>query len=485
MNNLKYIILCFVLLCTSSTAFAQKDMNAMEEALAQVLNKYSLQADTLAKHFSKKFRKDANVQVRLARSYYRNRDQEKAKEYIGKALQINSECGPAFLLEGDMAAFNVDTTSAIGFYKRAMDADPKNLDGYLRYISAVQSKKPEDAVAALETMKSFIPDYPAALVQSNIWYQNQKFDKAIELFAAMDSTKMDEETVSKYIFALYASQKHKESYDIALKAKKKYPKSVRIQRVLFYDAQELKKYKEAFNYGDSLFILAKASKKEEDKKMRTLDYTYYGMACRGVGKYDKAMLRYAEYTKDTLNSPQDIYSMKNVVKDYIKNIKAGGLYDLAARSYKLFLDNSDKPLDYDYYSVTEIYREQADEAIDLKSEQEAAYHQLDSAYVIFEREHSKWDQLDAVLYYHALYNNLIVDPNGAKGTAANLYQKVIDYEAGKTLGDREKAMLKQAYTYLAFYHFNNGRKVTGKNYAKKVLAIDKNSQNAKIILNAR
>ncbi len=479
MNKYKYFIFFLFFLVSASGAFAQNDRDAMEEALAQILNKYSLQADTLAKRFSKTHKKDADMQVRIARSYHRNRDDQKANEYIEKALKVKEGYGPAFILQGDIYAFNQDSATATGFYKRAMDEDPKNPDGYLKYIDAVTKKDPQAAVSALENMKLFIPEYPAALAQATIWFQNQKFDKAIEAYAQVDSTKMDVDTYANYAFSYYFSQKYDESLKLAHKADSLFPKNFRLQRIMLYDYAEKKDYKKALTYADKVLNFVSKNEKE---KANTLDYTYYGMACRGVNKLGDAMFKFAQFVNDTTNSPQDIANIHAQAKGFVDGLKAGGLYDDAAKNYTIYLNARKGSTDYDYFSVTEIYRAQAEDAIALNTDLEQAYHQLDSIYNIFEVTHSKWDQLDAVLYYHAVYCTSMLDPSGAKGLAVPLYEKLINYESGRKLTSRENNLLKNAYIYLAYYNYNNGHKITAKSYARKALQIDPNNANAKRLL---
>lgn len=481
MNKIKCIILFLLLVMATPKVSAQSNFKAMEEALAQVIHKYSLQADTLARHISSRYSKDPEAQIHIGRSYYRNREYTKAQLYIDKALKINSHYGLAYILEGDMAAFQGDSTKAAEYYKKCITEAPKEINGYLRYVEIISRKQPQEAIKALEAMNKNCPDYPVALSQAYIWYSNLDFAKASEAFSRVDSADMDEENTSRYALSLYYQQKFPESLNIAEKGLQHYVGSLKLFRVSFYDLAEMKRNKEAFDYGAKLF---QAFTKGCDIKETRLDNEYYGLVCNRLQRYDDAMKQMANFiNRDSIFTAEDRYDMSLQVKKIIDGIKAGGDFNLAAQTYSHFLNDRSSTSDYDNFQLTEIYRDQVDDATAMKEDATHAYQQLDSIYNIFERNHSNWNQIDAVYYYHAIYCTNILDPNAAKGLAIPFYNKLISYElTNKNVGTREKGLLKNAYVYMSYYYANNRQKAKAKEYARKVLEIDPTNTNARNLI---
>lgn len=479
MNKIKCTFI-FLLLTIAASVSAQSNFKAMEEALAQVIHKYSLQADTLAHRISDRYRKDPAAQMHIGRSYYRNREYAKAQLYIDKALKINSHYGLAYILEGDIAAFQGDSTKAVEYYKQCIKKDPKETFGYLRYVKIISKKQPQKAVAALETMHTNCPDYPVALSQAYIWYSNLDFAKAAEAYSHVDSIDMDEENISRYAFSFYYLQKFSESCHIAENGLQHYSNSPKLYRIIFYDLAEMKKNKEAFSYGTKLF----QSFTNNNIKETRLDNEYYGLVCNRLGYYNDAMKQLASFiNRDSIFNTKDRYSISQQVKKIIDGIKAGGDFKLAAQTYNCYLNNRDNASDFEIFQLTEIYRDQVDDATALKEDATHAYQQLDSIYNLFERNHCNWNQIDAVYYYHAIYCTNILDPNAVKGLAIPLYTKLINYElTNRNAGTRERNLLKNAYVYMSYYYANNRQKVKAKEYARKVLEIDPNNTNARNLI---
>lgn len=57
---------------------------------------------------------------------------ESARGYFQKAVSLDAKCAEGYLQLGNLAAVDRDTTSAIGFYRKAIDADPELGDAHYR-----------------------------------------------------------------------------------------------------------------------------------------------------------------------------------------------------------------------------------------------------------------------------------------------------------------------------------------------------------------
>ena len=90
-----FIYICLFCAAWSLPANAQKEADAVQAAMAVVINKYSTQADTVAKELSARFNKDVAIQTALARAYFRNNEREKTRLYLDKAFAISDKYVPS------------------------------------------------------------------------------------------------------------------------------------------------------------------------------------------------------------------------------------------------------------------------------------------------------------------------------------------------------------------------------------------------------
>ena len=65
-----------------------QDPDAVASAMAMLIHKHSLNADTIATEISNRFSKSAPMQTALARAYYRNNERGRTRHYLNKAIAI-------------------------------------------------------------------------------------------------------------------------------------------------------------------------------------------------------------------------------------------------------------------------------------------------------------------------------------------------------------------------------------------------------------
>lgn len=480
-NKLKYTLFAFLLLLLPQGIMAQRNLQAMQQALTQVLGTYGENADTVAATLSKRFKKVPEAQVNIGRAYYRNDQIGKAEVYIVKALAINPNCSKAYVLRGDIAASQNDTTKALSEYQTAMRCDSSDVEAFLHYVDLTANTRPEMAVQALEALKKSNPSYPAELSQGYIWYASHAYAKAVEAYDQADSTKFDKDNYERYAASLYFTQQFDRSLKVINWAERNNNSSTKLDRFKFYNLAELQRDKEAYEEGVALFnTFAKGSEVKETVS----DNEYYTMVCARLRKYDDAMVRAAEFAnRDSIFSQADRSSMAERVDRIVNTIKASGDYKQAAEVYGTYLDNLRQPTDYDAYRLTQIYAERIDTLLAKGGDAHSAYQDLDSIYTRFEKEHAKWDQLHIVLYYHAYYCQMVNDPQVHLGTAIPLYEKVMRYIATMpNAGDRERRILKNTYIYLAFCYANQSKNAEARKYCEKILDIDPTDTNARNLL---
>ena len=205
---MKRIFIYITISVLSLTSYAQSDdHDAMESAFQEILisdKGYNpVAVDSLANMLSLKSKKDPDVQVRLARSYYRAQNRKKANEYIERAFDAKKDYSRAYVLQGDIALADYDSTKAVNFYEKAIAADPRDEVGYKKYTEVVAKKNPDMAISKLEQLRKMRPDYPIDIAQGNIWMSVGAPAKALEVYKKVNMVSMDEGDLVYYATALW------------------------------------------------------------------------------------------------------------------------------------------------------------------------------------------------------------------------------------------------------------------------------------------
>lgn len=469
----KYITFIILILALSFVhdAKAQSNLTAMQKALEICIHKYSTLADTLAVKLSKKYGKNSNAQVCIARSYYINHDFEKAKFYLARAREFQPDNASAYLLEGDMTAFSGDSVKAAKLYEKAFHVDPKYEVAYDRYIQTVASHHPEMAVKALDILKSNLPNYPIQLKKAMLWFKAGNAIKAVEAYESADTLQMGEADFVRYAYALYMNNQYDKCVNICSLGSRHFPNSVEFDRPLFYSLTELRRYQEALPFSVKM---KQHYQNVVGYKQVLRDNLYLSSAYFGLGKYDLSLGALADYlNNDSIASADDINHVRQQVNNIIHDLKNEGRYDEAGKAYLNYLHQLHTASDYDYYLWTEIYHDQLEKSIADKGDVETAYEQLDSVYKSFERDHKNWNQIYIIYYYHAAYETNLRDPQAKNGSAWPYYKEMCNTilsNANPTSG--QKDMLKTAYNYAMFHAYNNGDKQEAGRYARLILNID-------------
>lgn len=482
MNKLKYIFLSLALLITIDANAQKENYDAIEKAFTETLHKFSIMADTLASNISLAHKKEPEVQVRLARAYFRNREESKARAYVQKAIDIDPTYVPAYIYGSTMELYFRDTTKAIEWCEKAMKANPSNPQGYLEFVNLVAKNDAKRAIASLDQLKANAPTYPIAAAQASIWYNSGHYDDAVKLYETVDSSTLDALGVATYAAAHYFLQHFDKSLALVQYGLTKFPDNAPLNRVAMYNYAELKKYNEAIDYGKKLLDILSG---KADPTYR--DVTYIAMSYNGKREHNKAIDIFTDYVinSDTAYEYEDRLDATQRVKKIVDDLKALGDFDEAANTYAHYLEKKKKTTDYDHYLLTEIYKEKLDDEMMMNGDTVEAYYDLDAAYTKFENEHGNWDQIDLVYYFHGVYTNIAMDPSAKKGLAKPYYDVLISLINRKEVTSREQSMLKNAYNYLMFHYYLIEQNRESKRYANLLLKIDPTNTTAQQISKLR
>lgn len=460
------------LLCLSAPASAQVNYKAMEKAFGMILRKYPLYADSVAKRMVEKYRRQPEVYAGVARAYFFAGGEDKADDYLARCLHVDTLYAPAYVLRGDMALSRRDTLEAARWFRTAATVKPREPEGYLRYVELMATRDMQASLAVLDSMKHHCPGYPVGLLQASVFYFGGQFDRAIALYKEAPADKMTDGDYLKYAASHYFSQQYQQGLDVANEGLARYDQSVPLYRMKFYNLAELKDYKGSLAAGTYLLKRYEATKGASYR-----DVMYYGVVNNRAGNRYTAIDVFAsvlnnDSTYCTELTQADLDDASQKVRDIMTEVKASGDYDEAAKLYSYYLSKRRRVSAYDDYQAARIYMDKLEHALEVHEGVDEAYGEFDTAFSQLEQKHADWDQMDLIYYYHGVYATNVRDTLAANGAALPYYTRMIAIVEGKQLTDRERSMLKTAYTYMAYYYNSQNDQAEARKYFRRLLVVD-------------
>lgn len=104
-------------------------------------------------------------------------------------------------------------------YEQAIYFNPKSEQAYLKLADIYKGANPQQAIEKLEQLKAVDPSSVQADKKlAEVYYMNNRFDKAAEAYARfIDTPEATENDLVKYAFALFLNHKFDKSLEIANK----------------------------------------------------------------------------------------------------------------------------------------------------------------------------------------------------------------------------------------------------------------------------
>lgn len=457
-----------------TSANAQKDPDAVQAAMAILINRHSTNADTIAKEISSRFKKSAAMQTALGRAYYRNNMRETTREYLQKAYKADSTFAPAYILHGDMYAdWAVD--SACVLYDKAIAADTLNPDGYVRYANAMSRKDMNLAKARLEDLRRVNPNYNVDVEIANLYNKRGDDKGAAEAMANVDIDKLSMNQLAKYAQNLYWSADDEKAIQVAKKGIQRFPKNKGFNRLYFWSATRSGAYKIAKEQGDIWFTATPTD------SLNSIDLFCMGSTQLGLGETDKAFNTWAGIaTKDDYFAPQMRGQITRVVRKLVDERKQQGEWDEAIAMYERFMKtypSNDEA--YQLYQLAGIYRDKAGE--ENGEEKQATIRKMFEIYEQIETKYPRWDNISYVLYTHARWSYAYFDRDNSKSLARPYYEKLYDVLSAKDdPSDQDKAMIVEACQYLGSdSYFQHKNLADARVWWRRILLFDPDNENAR------
>ena len=453
-----------MLLTVSTTANAQNaEEKATIDAVAKIISSKPENVEKEIKPFFKKNKKNPLVLTGFASAFYDAKDYNSAIAYADKAIAIDPNYTPAYILKGDIYVMLDNGGEAAKWYEQAIYFNPKDPVGYYKYANIYRGKNPALAVSKLADLRTQRPDLAVDALAGRIYYTSNDLKNAIKYYDKVsDLGQMEKEDIKNYSTACYLMGKLQKSAEVANFGLKSDARDAGLNRLVFYNNTDLKNYSTAITYAEKLF------NESDSAKFTYLDYIYYGHAFMGQKNYDSAIEKFQLALQQEVNDKDqkagiyqqlsNAYNMKNDVEK-------------AVEFYNKFMETKSKVYPSDYAGLAQIYTVEAQASTDAAKQTE--YY--NKAFELYNHLTSAENE-ENIRVYGLLQQGRIkasLDPETTEGLAKPYYDSVIKIlEAKAQLEDSDKAKLIESYRYCGYYFFSKADYETSKALFEKVLTLD-------------
>ncbi len=432
---------------------------------------------TLLEKARKLSKKDAKLEVEIARAFYDANPTTYAKDIekcIKNARKWNADDPDSYIFEADTKADKKDWGNAAGIYELAFDKDPNNIEAYVKYADTYFNVVPEMAIGRLEELQAKVPN--SALVQRELaekYYADNLGAKAAEQYGKyIKNPNHFAQDEVRYVQLLFFGEKYQESLDLATSLVNKLnptdSKVFYMKRMQLYNLVQLEKWAEAVEAGKVFF----ANAVPQGSNYEVRDYTDYGQALQNAGMPAEAIAAYEKALQINPNNTDLIRFMGDSYADNEDFVKA-------AEYYQRLVDSGNNKSN-DLFTLSNYYLGIANtEGIDAATAADAlakSQRYIDEVDKLVPGNVQIVNQKAKIAKVREGDNN-----NGAALDAYNELLRILDQKENKSDYAR---YYKYASNYLATYYFNKGDKATAKTYYQKWLENDPDNEQLRNYVNS-
>lgn len=412
-------------------------------------------------------KKDAKIQVAIARAYYEADPVKYAKEitrYVQKARKNNAKEPDTPIFEGDMATDSKEIGTAQGMYDEAISYDPTLTEPYVKYARALFGVAPDQAIQRLRDLLSENPS--SALAQRELaekLYENDQWTKAAEQYGEYiknpNHFKQDE---VRYASLLFYGKKYEESLELANSIYASLPDGDKNQfymrRLQLYNLVQLEGWQSADLAAQELFSMTVP----EGAKYEVKDYTDYAEVLQNLGRPEEAIV---QRKKAIVANPDKVDLLKDLSDAYADAED----YPNSAKYYQEFVDKSDNVKTNDYFVLAKKYFYVAAYDSIQATKQVAVDNSL--KYIEIVNDRIADDVRMKILVNMQKAKTLqVAEVSKTEGRAVETYKFVIELldqdEANKTSRQDDYIL---AYNYLANYCFECSKATSDKDLKQQYL----------------
>lgn len=289
-------------------------------------------------------KKDAAVQVAIARAYYEANPtayQKDLDKRVERARKINMHHPDLYIFEGDVLADEKNIGGAAAKYEMAADKNPTATEAFVKYANLYSYVNPEYAIEMLNKLLQLNPN--SALGQrelANAYYNNKDYKNAVRQYANYNQNpnhfKQDED---RYAFLLFYNGEYQAGYDFATKQLQANPSNFTAQRYQFMNAAQIKEMKDQMvPLAEKLYAAHKAN---PENKFAPIDYTLIAEEFSGAKRTPEAVEVLQEAIQEM---PDNANFDKQLAMTYVD---AGDLVN-ASKAYDGYLTKTAEPGYNDY-----------------------------------------------------------------------------------------------------------------------------------------
>lgn len=440
--------------------------NYVGQGLLKLMNGDKKAAEESFKAADKLSKKDASLQIAIARAYDRVDPVKYEKEiskYVEKARKFNMQSPDIYIFEGDQQREQKEYGKAGGMYEMAANYDKNATAAYVKYANLFTQVNPDYAIKMLTDLLSVNPT--SALGQrelANAYYNNKDYGKAAQEYGKYVQNpshfKSDE---NRYAFLLFYGGDFKKGYDYATKLLQEDPSNFTAQRYQFMNAAQLPEMKE------QLLPMAEALYAEHNanptkNKFAAIDYNLIANELQSAKKIDEAIsvleagikdipdfvdfnksLAFAYLDQNNLSKTADQYAV------YLSKIEPGynDFIQQATFDFYAGVENKDNPEKaQEYFTKT---KENADKAKAILP-----------------------DNYKPVMLYGDVAKQTATTEADAMKAAVGDYEKAVVLLEASQDPSRYARDAKTMYMYLGNYYINNNDVPKAKEYFEKFLIYD-------------
>jgi len=406
--------------------------------------------------------KNAEVLIRIAEANISigKKNLPEAFSLLQEAEKIDPRNPEIQILNGDAFLENNDGSSAIKYYEKAQQLDPKSPLAMLRigqlWMRARNYSGKDGSKGALEYYKDAIqidPNFaPAYAELGELFARAQRYQEAkeyYEKYLALSTNNLYAKV--RYASFLFLTKEYAQSLNQIKEIWQTDTTRNMLNRLAAYASYETKDYANGLNYIQKFFT------RQPDSKVLPSDYAYLGKLLSASGQ-DSLAVEKIRLAIEKDSSQADLYS--DLASIYAKMKK----HDLAVEAYQQKI-HAGKATTNDYYRMGQSY-------YNLKQ-----FGKADTAF-------SKVIEMQPKLSVGYLWrgrSNANLDLDGKLGLAKPFYEQLIVIAEEDSVKYRKE--LIEALEYLGAFYYLTGDYTNSKVYWTRVKAIDPENEKAEVALN--
>lgn len=445
--------------------------NYVGQGLIKLMERDSKGAETLFKEAQKHSKKDASLEIAIARAYDRADPtvyEKQIAKQVEKARKYNMENPDIYIFEGDQEREKKDYGKAGGMYEMAANYDKNATAAYVKYANLFTQVNPDYAIKMLNNLLSVNPN--SALGQrelANAYYNKGDYAKAAEQYAKYVKNpshfKSDE---SRYSFLLFYGGDFKNGYQYATELLSKDPGNFTAQRYQFMNAAQLPEMKDKLlPMAEALYAAHKRDPKAN--KFAAIDYTLIAAEMQENKRPDEALAVLEEGVKEL---PDNASFHKQIANIYVDS------NDLAksADAYQKYLEKTEEP-GYNDFVQQALYAYFAGaQNIQADPAKSAKYFDMATEYAnkaaaLADNQYKPVKILGDIAIAKA------ANDEARKSAGQPLYEKAIVLLENSADPSKYKSDAKTIYMYLGNYYVNRNDIAAAKKYFNKYIELDPNN----------